>query len=194
MPRPCSVCRNSRIGDISADIVNGITDKEISRRYSVSKSSVQRHRQHLGSPNSAAVAERKSAAFTALAALPSADEVGQAYSSIATRIDAIAAKAEEEGSLAVALMGLKELRSTVTAQAHLAGHVGSGQPVQVNTQVNVDIGAAVKELIAAIQSKPAHAAIRPEVDRPVVGGASLDVARNVTAETLKRLEAVIDGE
>ena len=67
--------------------------------------------------------------------------LNQAYASITSRIDAIAAKAEQEGSLAIALMGLKELRSTVTAQAQLAGHVGSGAQVQVNTQVNVDLGA-----------------------------------------------------
>jgi hypothetical protein len=34
----------------------------------------------------------------ALASLPSADEVGATYSSIGARIDAIASKAEQEGS------------------------------------------------------------------------------------------------
>jgi hypothetical protein len=134
-------------------------------------------------------AERKGAAFTALASLPSADEVGAAYSSIAARIDAIAARAEKEGSLAVALMGLKELRSTVTAPAHLAGHVGSGATVQVNTQANVHINAAVRELIAAIQpgSRPS-APISHEV------AAHLDSTIQPDAETLARLEVVIDGE
>jgi hypothetical protein len=117
--------------------------------------------------NATAVAATKSAAFQALAALPSADEVGAAYSSIAQRIDTIASRAEAEGSLAVALMGLRELRSTVTAQAALAGHVGAGAQVQVNTQVNVDLGTAVRELIAAI---------RPNAD------------------ALSRLEAIVDGE
>ena len=115
MPRPCSVCHSSSIADISADIANGVTDKEISRRYSLSKSSVQRHRQHLGAPNSATVVATKGAAFAALAALPTREEAGSALSGIGARIDAIAAKAEQEGSLAVALMGLKELRSQSSA-------------------------------------------------------------------------------
>jgi hypothetical protein len=148
-------------------MANGVTDVAIAERYGLARSSVQRHRQHSGAPSSIAAAERKSAAFTALASLPSADEVGAAYSSIAARIDDIAAKAEKEGSLSIALLGLRELRSTVTAQAALAGHIGSGAHLQVNTQVNVDLGAAVRELIAAI---------RPDVD------------------ALSRLEAIVDGK
>jgi hypothetical protein len=143
-------------------MAGGVSDVVIAKRYSLARSSVQRHRQHVGAPNSTVVAERKSAAFQALASLPSAAEVNQAYASITSRIDAIAAKAETEGSLAVALMGLRELRSTVTAQAQLAGHVGSGAQFQVNTQVNVDMGSAVKEIIAALRPPP-DAAIPPSL-------------------------------
>ena len=160
MPRPCSVCRSSSIADISADIANGVTDKEISRRYSLSKSSVQRHRQHLGAPNSATVVATKGAAFAALAALPTREEAGSALSGIGARIDAIAEKAESAGSLAVALMGLKELRSTVEAQARLAGHIGGGATIAVQTNVSFDLGAAVKELIAAIGAEPSAAALQ----------------------------------
>jgi hypothetical protein len=146
---------------------------------------VQRHRQHVGAPNSIAAAEHKSAAFTALAALPTREEAGAALSGIGARIDAIAARAEAEGSLAVALIGLKELRSTVTAQAQLAGHVGSGAQVQVNTQVNVDLGAAVKELIAAL---------RPPIDPAIPNELAVHLFDEaVSADALARLEAVVDG-
>jgi hypothetical protein len=171
--------------EITADMANGVTDLSIAQRYGLSRPAVQRHRTHVGAPNSIAAADRKGAAFQALASLPSADEVGAAYASIASRIDAIAAKAEAEGSLAVALMGLKELRSTVTAQAHLAGHLGSSPAVQVNTQVNVDLSAAVKELIMALRLKPKDPAIIPEID----GGLDGDACQS---ETLARLEAILD--
>jgi hypothetical protein len=186
MPRPCTVCRHHRLPDIAADMANGVTDVGIAERYGLARSSVQRHRQHVRTPSSIAAAERKGAAFTALASLPSADEVGAAYSSIAARIDAIAARAEKEGSLAVALMGLKELRSTVTAQAHLAGHVGSGATVQVNTQVNVDMNAAVREILAAIQSTP-RSAVR-------ASGVAARLDSHPDVDTLTRLEAIADGE
>jgi hypothetical protein len=81
---------------------------------------------------------------------------------------------------------VKELRSTVTAQAQLAGHVGTGARVQVNTQVNVDLSQAVKELIAFLRPPP-DAATPPELAIHL-GDA------DVTAETLARLEAVIDGQ
>ncbi|HZZ24124.1 MAG TPA: hypothetical protein VFE60_16775 [Roseiarcus sp.] len=83
-------------------------------------------------------------------------------------------------------MGLKELRSTVTAQAQLAGHVGSAAQIQVNTQVNVDLSSAVKEIIAALRP-PIDPAIPPQL---AVHLGSADV----TAESLARLEAVVDGE
>jgi hypothetical protein len=150
---------------------NGVSDHQIAARYGLARSSVQRHRKHMGTPDSVAVATRKGMAFTALAALPSVEKVGQAYARIMSRIDAIGAKAEEEKSLAVALMGLRELRSTVTAQAHLAGHLGAPHAaVQVNAQVNVDLGQAVKELIAAI--KPAPDPIIPPSSRLISTAAS----------------------
>jgi hypothetical protein len=186
MPRPCSVCHHIRLPEISADIAGGVSDVVIAKRYALARSSVQRHRQHVGAPNSTAVAERKSAAFQALASLPSAAEVNQAYASITGRIDAIAAKAEQQDSLAVALMGLKELRNTVEAQARLADHVGSGAQVQVNTQVNVDLNAAVKEIVAAIRPRPDEAI--PHELAIHFEGAPPD------ADALKRLEAVVDGE
>jgi hypothetical protein len=166
-------------------MANGVSDVQIAQRYGLARSSVQRHRAHMGTPNSIAAADRKGMAFTALAALPSIEEVGQAYASIASRIDAIAAKAQSEGSLAVALMGLKELRSTVAAQAHLAGHIGSNAPVQVNTQVNVDIGGAVKELIAAI---------KPILDPSIPPEIAKVLDDKPDPQALARLEAIVDAK
>jgi hypothetical protein len=184
--RLCPVCEHPQLKEIAADIANGMTNVSIAHRYDLPPRFVERHRQHTGSLSSAAAARRNGQAFQALALLPSAAEVNQAYASITSRIDAIATKAETEGSLAVALMGLRELRSTVTAQAQLAGHVGSAAQVQVNTQVNVDLGAAVKELIAAIRPRPDPAI--PPVLAVHLEGASPD------ADTLARLEAVADGQ
>jgi hypothetical protein len=186
MPRPCTVCLHHHLPEISTDMANGVSDVQIAQRYGLSRPAVQRHRTHVGAPNSIAAADRKGMAFTALASLPSADEVNGAYASIASRIDAIAAKAESEGSLAVALMGLKELRSTVTAQAHLAGHIGSNAAVQLNTQVNVDMGAAVKELIAAIKLASNDPSIPPEIARVLDDKPDL--------QALARLEAIVDAK
>jgi hypothetical protein len=184
MPQRCTVCHHPRIADISADMVGGATDTAIAQRYGLARASVGRHRVHIKAPTAASVAQRKSRAFTALAALPSAEEVGDAYSSIARRIDAIAARAESEGSLAVALVGLKELRTTIRAQAEIAGHVGGGATVQVavKNEVNVDLGAAVRELAALITAGEQGGDVRGQPN----GGAS--------PIPLDRLERIADGE
>ena len=102
------------------------------------------------------------------------------------RIDAIAAKAEHEGSAAIAADGLEGTAGHRDAQATLAGHIGSGAQVQVNTQVNVDLGAAVRELIAAI--RPRHdAAIPPEL------AIHLDVVPPDDG-AIDRLEGILDGQ
>jgi hypothetical protein len=187
MSRPCSVCSSPRIIDISADIAAGMIDKEISRRYSLSKSSVQRHRQHIAAPNSTVIVERKGAAFAALAALPTREEVGSALSGIAVRADAITATAESEGSLAVALVGLREIRSTIEAQAKLAGLVGSGgATVAVQNNINIDAAAVVRELIAALRPPP------DPVIPAELAGYFADAPPG--ADTIRRLEEVADAD
>jgi hypothetical protein len=186
MSRPCSVCHSVHLAAISADIANGVTDQEIARRYSLSKSGLSRHRQHLGAPNSVGVIATKGAAFTALASLPTREEGGSALSAIAGRIDSIVTTAEQEKSLAVAIVGLRELRATVDSQMRLAGHIGSGSQVQVNTQVNVDVGSAVSEIIAALRPKVSKSI--PKALRTHIEDAPLNAA------AIARLEAVVDGE
>jgi hypothetical protein len=58
----------------------------------------------------------------------------------------------------------------------------------VNTQVNVDIGAAVKELIAALVTKPV---IDPSIPSEIA--VHLDGDNTPDEATLARLETIIDG-
>lgn len=187
MSRPCTVCSSPYIVAISADIAAGMINQEIARRYMLSKSSVQRHREHVSAPNSTVVVERKGAVFAALAALPTREEAGSALSGLAVRADAITAKAEDEGSLALSLLGLREMRAVIEAQAKLAGLVGSGgAQVQVNTQVSIDAAAVVRELIAALRPPP-DPAIPAEL-----AGYFIDAPPD--ADTIKRLEEAADAQ
>ena len=187
MARPCSVCRHPQLPEITVDIADGANDVAIAKRYGLGRSAMQRHRQHIGAPNSMAAAERKSAAFQALASLPSAAEVNQAYASITSRIDAIATKAEQQDSLAVALVGLRELRVTVEAQAKLAGHIGSGgATVAIQTNVSIDAAAVVRELIAAL---------KPAIDPTIPSEIAVHfVGEPVPEASIASLEALVDGD
>jgi hypothetical protein len=103
-----------RIADVAVDLAAGLTDRAICARYGLKTSSLQRHRTKcVGVAPSTMRAAQKAVAFQALAALPSRDEVGVGLAGIAARLDAIIAPAEGEGSLAVGIGGLKELRSTL---------------------------------------------------------------------------------
>lgn len=153
MARPCSVCSSPDLPAICADLVNGVGLVEVARRYGLTKSAVQRHRTHAGIAARPAIQAQRTAAFTALAALPTADQVGQAYAGIAIRLDAIVSQCEADGSAATAISGLKEMRAIIDMQSRLAGHVGpspSAPTVNVNTQVNVDAAGIVEALVAAI--------------------------------------------
>jgi hypothetical protein len=186
MARPCSVCHHASLPKIAADMVNGVSDVVIAQRYGLARSSVQRHRQHSGAPTSTVAAERKANAFVALAALPTREEAGAALSSIGTRIDEIAEQAKEEGSLAIALMGLRELKGVVVSQATSAGHIGSGTQVAVQVNNNIDMGSAVSELIAAL---------KPRADRSIPKQLRAHIeAGPPDLKTLERLEAAVDAD
>jgi hypothetical protein len=194
MARLCTVCHSPHIADIIRDLGNGVTDVGVAQRYGLSRTAVQRHRKHARTPPSHALIKRQRQAFAALAALPSREEVGAAYGAIGERIDAIAAKAESEGSLAVALMGLKELRTTLRAQAEIAGHVGGGSTVQVavKNEVNIDMGSAIKEIVAILLAGG-------DPPQPHAGGArgQPDAAPSTSppgAVALERIEAILDGQ
>ncbi|UZF93719.1 hypothetical protein [Bosea sp. NBC_00550] len=172
MARPCSVCTHPQTVAINTALANGVPAKRVAAQFGLSNTSTFRHRTNClnGVGASRAIVRQASHAAVALASLPSADEVGQAYSSIGRRLDGIIARCEAEGSTATAILGLKELRGVVTAQAHLAGHLGNGGPtVAIQNNVSIDVGSVVRELLGAIGPM-------------------------ASTKTLARLERLVDGE
>ena len=82
-------------------------------------------------------------AFSALAGLPSRDELGVGLASVTNRIDAIVRQCEANGSAALAISGLREIRATLMAQAQLAGHVNPGTGSQAKTDsivISINLG------------------------------------------------------
>ena len=169
--RSCSICGHPKLTAITTMLLNGSPSREVARAFGVGPSAIARHRLHcMGALSSTKIIKQRAAGAMALAALPTADELGGAYESIRQRADAITATAEQSGSLAVALAGVREMRGVLDSVGRLAGLVGgNGATVNVQTNVSVDLGAAVKELAAIVGSKP-------------------------SARALKRLEAAADGE
>jgi transposase-like protein len=163
MPRPCSACNHPQAVAITQALASGAPVKRVAAQFGVAAASLFRHKAKcLGGtiPSAAAVTAHASRATAALATLPDRDQLGQAYDDLRKRADAITTKAESDGSLAVALSGVRELRSILDAVGKLAGHLGSGAQVNVQTNVALDLGSAVRELLSAIGDRPSPLALK----------------------------------
>lgn len=162
MARLCSVCHSPHLPAISAAIMGKVNPVEIARLHGSSKSAIYRHiGKCLGIPppisgspipaNGAMAAK----AFTALAGLPSRDELGAGLATVTSRIDAIVRQCESNGSAALAISGLKEIRATLMAQAQLAGYVNQGTGSQANTDnivISINLGNGPKMINAEASS------------------------------------------
>jgi hypothetical protein len=90
----------------------------------------------------------------ALACLPSKDELGGAYIDLRTRIDQIVTRAEQEGSLKVALSGLNSIRQTIDSLSRLSGFDHAQVSVAVQTNVNVGLAEVQTRLLDAFDGDP----------------------------------------
>ena len=168
---PAAFAATQKLTAITTMLLNGSPSREVARAFGVGPSAIARHRLRcMGALPSNQIIAQRAAGAMALAVLPTANELGDAYESIRQRADAITTTAEQSGSLAVALAGVREMRSVLDSVGRLAGLVGgSGATVNVQTNVSVDLGAAVRELAAIVGFKP-------------------------SARALRKLESVADGE
>ena len=168
MARPCATCQHIKRPEIDRRLAGGEPAKKLAREYGINPSSLQRHRVNCaGLPAADAVLKEAAKGSVALATMPTAEEFRGAYAALRARIEAIVDQAEGSGSLAVAITGLREVRATLNSQARIAGH-DRPAAATVNVGVNVDIGALVDRLVAAI-GQPSH-------------------------HTIMQLEALVDGE
>ena len=146
---------------------------EIARLHGSSKSAIYRHiGKCLGIPPPIsgspipANGPMAAKAFSAFAVLPSRDELGAGLAMVTSRIDAIVRQCESNGSAALAISGLKEIRATLMAQAQLAGYVNPGtgsQAITDNIVISINLGNSPKVIDAEV-SMPLPA--NPLEDRP----------------------------
>ena len=132
--RPCSICGHPKLTAITTMLLNGSPSREVARAFGVGPSAIARHRLHcMGALPSNQIIKQRAAGAMALAVLPTADELGGAYESIRQRADAITTTAEQSGSLAVALAGVREMRGVLDSVGRLAGLIG-GNGATVNVR------------------------------------------------------------
>ncbi len=161
MARPCSTCQHLHRAAIDRRLAAGEPTKRIARDFGLSPVSLGRHRVNCAGLTAPVPTITKDASrgTVALASLPSKEELAVGYDAIRQRADAIVRQAEDAGSLAVALIGLREMRSTLDSVARLSGH---DKPASPDVTVNVDVAAIVDSLIDAIGKPSRHQIVELE--------------------------------
>jgi hypothetical protein len=133
--RQCNTCQHLKRPEIDRRLAAGEPVIRVAQDHSLSVSSVHRHRANCLKLAPANEIKKEAArGSAAVALLPSKEIMGAAYADLRTRIDDIVTRAQQEGSLNVAISGLNSIRQTLDSLARLAGHL---QPA--STQVNVSV-------------------------------------------------------
>src|SRR6516164_9726308 len=123
MSRACRTCQHLKRPEIDRRLAGGEPLAQVADHYGLNPSSLHRHRTNclkLGSSN--AIKKEAAQGTAAVALLPSKETLGGAYLDLRNRIDEIVARAQQEGSLSIAIHGLNSIRQTLDSVARLAGH------------------------------------------------------------------------
>ncbi len=156
MSRSCSTCRHLKRPEIDRRLAAGEPVSHVARDYDLNLSSLHRHKTNcLKLSSSNAIMKEAARGTAATALLPSKETLTGAYLDLRERIDQIVARAQAEGSLAVAVSGLNSLQQTLDSLARLSGHIGTAQVnVAVQTNVNVDLNRIAERLIMQFDREP----------------------------------------
>jgi hypothetical protein len=156
MSRSCTTCQHLKRSEIDRRLAAGEPTAQLAHEYGLSTSGLHRHRTNCLKLASANLIKKEQArGSAAIELLPSKETLGGAYFDLRNRIDQIVAKAEQEGSLRVAISGLNSIRQTLDSLSRLAGHDRAGQiNVAVQTNVNVEVAQIADRLIRAFDHEP----------------------------------------
>lgn len=136
MARKCSVCDHENLEEINRLLVEGASLRDIAGQYSVSKSSLHRHKE---SHIPVALTQAQEAQEVA-----HADNLLSQVQSLQAKALAILAKAEKCGDLKTALHGIREARACLELLAKLQGEL------QQEGTINITLAPEWLELRAVI--------------------------------------------
>lgn len=140
----CSICTNDDREAIDADLIAGLSYRDIAARYGVTPSSLTRHRKAHISPAIVAVAVARGTTL--------ADRVEQLYD----RASAILTTAERGGQGALSLAAIREMRSTCELLGRLSGELDDRPQVAiVNLASSPDWIGLRTAILGALSSHPA---------------------------------------
>jgi hypothetical protein len=169
MSRSCCTCQHLKRPEIDRRLAAGEPVAQIARDYEINLSSLHRHKTNclkLGSSNQ--IMKNVAQGSAAVALLPSRETLSTAYSELRSRIDEIVARAQQQGSLNVAISGLNSIRQTLDSLARLAGHL---QPAstQVNVAVQTNVNVNVAQIAETLIQEFPEPEIRARISKALLG-------------------------
>lgn len=136
MGAPCRPCGHPRTAEINRDLVAGHTRAAVGRKYGLTTDSLRRHEDaHLTEEmrREIALELRKERAVAVADELNEGDiEIDSGLKHILKEIDALLRRAKADGNDPLALMSLKEMRSTLMDLAKLTGSLQKELTINVN--------------------------------------------------------------
>ena len=113
MPRLCLVCSHPERAEIDRCLIEGVSFRIVSKRFTVSVASIQRHnKDHIP----ARIAQAKQAAEVA-----NADDLLIQIQALRNKAIALLKKAEDSGDYRTALAGVKEARNCIETLLEIEG-------------------------------------------------------------------------
>ncbi|QIQ87961.1 hypothetical protein [Erythrobacter sp.] len=136
MARPCTACAHPRIASLNRDLVAGVTNAEVARRYGLKPDAIRRHADnHLDEEQRREItlALRTERAQAVADALNEGDvEIHRSLKRVVTEIDSLLQRAKADGNDPLALMSLREMRNALMDLAKLTGTLQNELTVNVN--------------------------------------------------------------
>ena len=137
MSRKCSCCEHPKIIEINAALLNGDSIRDVSGRYGLAKSSVQRHKKdHLGGVDAAIAQDPRIVEATEKVINGTSDRVSDfevRFRELRDKIDTLLATADEEKNRALQLGAIREARGLLDLESkvvlQILGMKGDDEPI-----------------------------------------------------------------
>ncbi len=116
--KECSICSHKDVAEIDTALLDGISVREIEKRFAVGRASASRHkRSHIA-------AERFEAIETAIESIQRSDEpVVEQVKDVCALLRRLIARAQQSGNLSIANQGLKNLTAALETLARMTGEL-----------------------------------------------------------------------
>ena len=127
MPRGCTICGHSSRKEIDHALLSGKTYREITGNFPVSKSALERHRDHI----TASMLKAKEATEIARG-----DDLVKDLRTLAVEANRLKSQAEESGNVRAAIAALREITRLIELRAKIAGELKEGQVNVINVHLD----------------------------------------------------------